>query len=131
MKATCILCAVVLVLLVDFFSQTSAEDSGEEASPAWLAGNRMFHGLDQFQRQSRWGGRHIRPQGRVPRAYDGDDEVQVFRRWGGRRVPYRGGHKRDWEKQIPNSDKAMDGQYKRAAENGQEMLDDVYPYLRN
>ncbi|XP_022083816.1 uncharacterized protein LOC110975551 isoform X2 [Acanthaster planci] len=67
MKATCILCAVVLVLLVDFLSQTCADDSTEEASPAWLAGNRKFHGLDQFQK--RWGGRHIRPQGRVPRAY--------------------------------------------------------------
>ncbi|XP_022083815.1 uncharacterized protein LOC110975551 isoform X1 [Acanthaster planci] len=116
MKATCILCAVVLVLLVDFLSQTCADDSTEEASPAWLAGNRKFHGLDQFQK--RWGGRHIRPQGRVPRAYDPDDEdqIEVFRRWAGRRIPYRG---------------AINGQFKRNVDNDQEAMEDVYQYLRN
>ncbi|XP_033645751.1 uncharacterized protein LOC117305111 isoform X2 [Asterias rubens] len=140
MKATCVLCALVFVLVLDLFSQSCADEAVEEPSrsnSAWLPGNRIFHDFGHFQRPSRWGGRlrtASRPHGRAPRAYDDlTEEGQVFRRWGSRRMPYKGdsdntGHKRDWE-DVPES--GIEGEFKRDdAADEEARLEDVIQYLR-
>ncbi|XP_071809352.1 uncharacterized protein [Asterias amurensis] len=115
MKATCVLCALAFVLVLDLFSQSCADEAVEEPSrsnSAWLPGNRIFHDFKHFQRPSRWGGRlrtASRPHGRAPRAY--------------------AGHKRDWE-DVPES--GIEGEFKRDdAADEEARLEDVIQYLRN